>query len=380
MVNSGKQLILTLLIQILALGTPSFAQLAAVGEDNALYVVSTKEDSAPIVKKTDLHGQPDPTFGKDGRVALPQLDWQQVHIAAIRATRDGHVYLLGNGVDDLEEEVEGPAEVINTHFVVRLLPHGQPDPRFGRQGVLALETTDYGSDQPQGFDIAADGSLVIAALLMEPKRDFQNSRSITIWTLREGSPLQRSVVPWGDISVDMQEMEVTGVRCTSSGKTLLGGVAYLAAPFRAGVFEPHPFVVSFEGNQKPVRITPPIVNAYPDIKPDGPPEFMAEIPRVTLVPVSENILIQAEELLGENMSLFKRLATQTLREFTGFERELPGRLADSLDDRSSVHVLSNGTIASTLWSSDGQTLNVVGLSPTGSVRFSSSCAGILAGL
>jgi uncharacterized delta-60 repeat protein len=115
----------------------------ALANDGRVVVVGNLGDT-PQVARFTATGQPDPTLGGDGLVAV-QLGLED-QAADVAVGGDGTIFVAGTGSADLA--------------VARLDPAGVPDPTFSGEGV---QHVDFGpGDSAAGVGVQPDGKVVVA--------------------------------------------------------------------------------------------------------------------------------------------------------------------------------------------------------------------------
>jgi uncharacterized delta-60 repeat protein len=103
-----------------------------------------------VVRYLD-NGLPDPTFGADGRVALPGDNVG--HGLAVQG--DGRILLAGS------VNVATPTAPVNRFALLRLLANGKIDDSFGNSGRVQTQFTDR-SDDAFAVALQSDGKIVAA--------------------------------------------------------------------------------------------------------------------------------------------------------------------------------------------------------------------------
>lgn len=114
----------------------------AVQDDGRIVVVASSTESGDRVLRFTAAGEPDPTFGDGGSVAVP--GW--VDDVAVLAA--GRLALAGTWADGTDRAT-----------VVVLLPDGSPDASFGEGGVVAVDP--YGL-RARFYAVAARGTGLVA--------------------------------------------------------------------------------------------------------------------------------------------------------------------------------------------------------------------------
>jgi uncharacterized delta-60 repeat protein len=113
----------------------------------AATVAASTQDQKIAVARLDADGQPDPTFGVNGKVVTTVAGF----VAGVAVQPDGRIVVGGSVIG---------TGTLPDYAVLRLLANGTPDVTFGTAGVV---TTDFagGFDNPTGILLQPDGKILL---------------------------------------------------------------------------------------------------------------------------------------------------------------------------------------------------------------------------
>ena len=134
------------------------AQALVLQPDGKLVVAGYAFDASNARKIAILRltpsGQPDATFGVNGRAEIPQSGTTRTAKAALQLQTDGRILLAAQDIDtDLEE---------CTGFVARLNPDGSTDPSFGGGGIAGLSLGPCAMAGGSALAVEPGGAIVLA--------------------------------------------------------------------------------------------------------------------------------------------------------------------------------------------------------------------------
>ncbi|HEY7638818.1 MAG TPA: Calx-beta domain-containing protein [Steroidobacteraceae bacterium] len=163
-----------------------------------------------VVRYLD-NGFPDPTFGPDGRVALPGDNVGR----GLAVQSDGEIVLAGS------VNVGTPTAPLNRFAVMRLLADGRIDTSFGDGGRVQTQFSDRGDDA-FGVAVQADGKIVAAG-----RSSSQLNSNFAVARYDTKGNLDPSFNVDGKLTVDFFGSTdiAENIVIQSNGKIVLGGIA-----------------------------------------------------------------------------------------------------------------------------------------------------------
>lgn len=202
------------------------------GGYNAGYGVAVQRDGRIVVSGTDgaiakiirlsVAGSLDPTFGAGG-VGSPINDANGSQANSVAVAPDGSIISAGNDSNSL--------------FVARLLPSGEPDPRFGKLGLFTTALPDFTEEGEYALEAAnatgnamalqRDGKIVVVGVVAGGSRE--TPERFAIVRITSGGQLDRSFGDRGEIETNTGNLwptdqnEADAVALQADGRIVVAG-------------------------------------------------------------------------------------------------------------------------------------------------------------
>lgn len=189
----------------------------AIQPDGKLVIAGatfTPVDGNAIVRRLDVHGQPDPTFGENGTRTIDGGAVESAAAVAVQA--DGKIVVAGRTSIDDDATVH------------RLDERGQPDPSFGENGTRTLDSGAI--ESAAAVVVRPDGTIVVVGRT-------NVGADAMLYGLTPGGELDPAFGDGGTVHLDSSANEAaTSVALQADGMLLVAGASQTQAGMTAVLY------------------------------------------------------------------------------------------------------------------------------------------------